>query len=312
MRVWLGAVQTDKPNVSKTMQYLSKPLLIIFIFLSPSIGWAETTSETGLQAVTQEVSQPVEAADTAQPKSEEMLSREAVVLSPHHDLSPYSMYQAADWVVKAVMILLLAASGVTWAIGIAKQMQLHLACRRAQHMLTELLESETLVEGKLRCDSAKGAGLALLEATEKELVLSARADNEDGIKERIQIRLERVQAGLSSAMTSGTGVLATVGSVGPFIGLFGTVWGIMNAFIGIAKSQNTTLAVVAPGIAEALLATAIGLVAAIPAVILYNHFIRRVGQYRALMADLSAALMVLVSRDLDREPLCIDGKKLAA
>lgn len=265
-----------------------------------------------LQPVTEEATQQIEEAATSKPKSEELVPQEAVVLSPHHDLSPYGMYQAADWVVKAVMILLLVASGVTWAIGIAKQIQLHLACRRAKHLLTELLESETLVEGKLRCDNAQGAGLALLEATEKELALSARADNEDGIKERLQLRLERVQAGLSSAMTSGTGVLATVGSVGPFIGLFGTVWGIMNAFIGIAKSQNTTLAVVAPGIAEALLATAIGLVAAIPAVILYNHFTRGVSQYRALMADISAALMVLVSRDLDRAPLSIDGKKLAA
>jgi len=276
------------------MECLTKPLLILFILLSPAISWAEATSGLELQPVTQEVTQQVEEA------------------TPHHDLSPYGMYQAADWVVKSVMILLLVASGVTWAIGIAKQIQLHLACRRAKHLLTELLDSETLVEGKLRCDSAEGAGLALLEATEKELALSARADNEDGIKERLQLRLERVQAGLSSAMTSGTGVLATVGSVGPFIGLFGTVWGIMNAFIGIAKSQNTSLAVVAPGIAEALLATAIGLVAAIPAVVLYNHFIRGVSQYRALMADISAALMVLVSRDLDREPIAIDGKKLAA
>lgn len=293
------------------MECLTKPLLILFILLSPAISWAEATSGLELQPVTQEVTQQVEEATPSEPKGEE-LGSEAVVLSPHHDLSPYGMYQAADWVVKSVMILLLVASGVTWAIGIAKQIQLHLACRRAKHLLTELLDSETLVEGKLRCDSAEGAGLALLEATEKELALSARADNEDGIKERLQLRLERVQAGLSSAMTSGTGVLATVGSVGPFIGLFGTVWGIMNAFIGIAKSQNTSLAVVAPGIAEALLATAIGLVAAIPAVVLYNHFIRGVSQYRALMADISAALMVLVSRDLDREPIAIDGKKLAA
>ncbi|WP_244225196.1 tonB-system energizer ExbB [Vibrio aquaticus] len=311
MRIWLGAVHTDKPNVSKTMECLTKPLLILFTVLSPAISWAEATSDIGLQPVTQEVTQQVEEAVISEPKGEE-LGSEAVVLSPHHDLSPYGMYQAADWVVKSVMILLLVASGVTWAIGIAKQIQLHLACCRAKHLLTELLDSETLVEGKLRCNSAEGAGLALLEATEKELALSARADNDDGIKERLQLRLERVQAGLSSAMTSGTGVLATVGSVGPFIGLFGTVWGIMNAFIGIAKSQNTSLAVVAPGIAEALLATAIGLVAAIPAVVLYNHFIRGVGQYRALMADISAALMVLVSRDLDREPISIDGKKLAA
>ena len=104
-------------------------------------------------------------------------------------------------------------------------------------------------------------------------------------------------------MTSMTGILATIGSVGPFVGLFGTVWGLMNAFIGIAKSQNTTLVVVAPGIAEALLATAIGLVAAIPAVVIYNYFTRKITGYKAQLADVSVALMILVSRDLDRQPM---------
>ncbi|WP_371833282.1 tonB-system energizer ExbB [Vibrio sp.] len=229
------------------------------------------------------------------------------VTLPQHDLSPYGMYLSADWVVKAVMLLLLAASIVTWSIAIAKQLQLRVSCRRAKYILTELLDSETLAEGKLRCHEAQGAGLHLLSATVKELELSARADKDNGIKERLQLRLERVQVGLSRTILAGTGVLATVGSVGPFVGLLGTVWGIMNAFIGIAKSQNTTLAVVAPGIAEALLATAIGLIAAIPAVVLYNHFTRGVGHYRALIADISAALMVLVSRDLDRTPI-IDEK----
>ncbi|WP_114787695.1 tonB-system energizer ExbB [Vibrio tetraodonis] len=226
----------------------------------------------------------------------------------HYSLSPYGMYLSADWVVKAVMLLLLAASIVTWSIAIAKQLQLRVSCRRAKHILTELLDSETLAEGKLRCHEAQGAGLHLLSATVKELELSARTDKNNGIKERLQLRLERVQVGLSRTILAGTGVLATVGSVGPFVGLLGTVWGIMNAFIGIAKSQNTTLAVVAPGIAEALLATAIGLIAAIPAVVLYNHFTRGVSHYRALMADISATLMVLVSRDLDRTPI-IDEKK---
>ena len=86
-------------------------------------------------------------------------------------------------------------------------------------------------------------------------------------------------------MNKGTGLLATIGSTAPFVGLFGTVWGIMNSFIGISKAQTTNLAVVAPGIAEALLATAIGLFAAIPAVIIYNQFARWIGGYKGLLGD---------------------------
>jgi biopolymer transport protein ExbB len=94
--------------------------------------------------------------------------------------------------------------------------------------------------------------------------------------------------------------LATVGAVAPFVGLFGTVWGIMNSFFRIGAEQNSSLAVVAPGIAEALLATAFGLVAAIPAVIIYNHFTRSIAGYKSLVADASALVMRLLSRDLDR------------
>jgi len=102
-------------------------------------------------------------------------------------------------------------------------------------------------------------------------------------------------------MTCGTGILATVGSIAPFVGLFGTVWGIMNSFIGISQSQTTNLAIVAPGIAEALLATALGLVAAIPAVMIYNAFTRSIAGYRLMLADTSAAVERLISRDLDRK-----------
>ena len=98
---------------------------------------------------------------------------------------------------------------------------------------------------------------------------------------------------------AGTGLLATIGSTAPFIGLFGTVWGIMNAFVGISESQTTNLAVVAPGIAEALLATATGLVAAIPAVVVYNHLARRTAAYRAEMTDLSEGLVRTLSRDIE-------------
>ena len=107
-----------------------------------------------------------------------------------------------------------------------------------------------------------------------------------------QRELDAIEAHLS--------VLATVGSVSPYVGLFGTVWGIMNSFIGISRSQTTNLAVVAPGIAEALLATALGLAAAIPAVVIYNHFSRRIAAYRALVGDTSAAVLRLVSRDLGK------------
>lgn len=220
-----------------------------------------------------------------------------------HDMTPMGMYHAADWVVKSVMILLLLASVLSWALFVSKQIQVSLACKHAARLLRELIASENLKEGKQRSFDKKGGGLALIDTALHELDLSALGTaSDDGIKERVQISLERTQASLNSKMTAGTGILATIGSVGPFVGLFGTVWGIMNAFIGIAKAQSTTLDVVAPGIAEALLATAIGLVAAIPAVIMYNHFTRAIGRYRAYLADINAALLVLVSRDLDRKP----------
>ncbi|WP_372841725.1 MotA/TolQ/ExbB proton channel family protein, partial [Phaeovulum sp.] len=99
----------------------------------------------------------------------------------------------------------------------------------------------------------------------------------------------------------GTGLLATIGAVGPFVGLFGTVWGIMNSFVSIAQSQTTNLAVVAPGIAEALLATAVGLGAAIPAVVIYNALSRVIAGHRADLADAGALLLVIAGRDLERE-----------
>lgn len=128
----------------------------------------------------------------------------------------------------------------------------------------------------------------------------------EGLKERVSSRLSRIEAKAGRRLSKGTGVLATIGSVAPFVGLFGTVWGIMNSFIGISQAQTTNLAVVAPGIAEALLATAIGLVAAIPAVVIYNVFARAITGYRSLLADAGAGVERLVSRDLDfRTAWCV-------
>jgi biopolymer transport protein ExbB len=134
-----------------------------------------------------------------------------------------------------------------------------------------------------------------------EVQASVTADPE-GLKERVSWLLERIEASASRHIGRGMGLLASIGATAPFVGLFGTVWGIMNSFIGISNSHTTNLAVVAPGIAEALLATALGLFAAIPAVVIYNLFSRSIGGYRALLADASALVMRLVSRGCDHEP----------
>lgn len=221
-----------------------------------------------------------------------------------HDLSPLGMYQAADWVVKSVMIVLLVASMLTWAIWLAKWLQLASARKQVKKLLSQVTTLHRF-DAVHDLQLAVSAGQTLINATEQELILS-RQENawvDEGIKQRIAARLERIQIAEAGSMGIGMGILATVGAVAPFVGLFGTVWGIMNAFIGIARSQTTNLAVVAPGIAEALLATAMGLVAAIPAVVIYNHFSRKITAYRSLLADVSTSLLILVSRDLDRQSL---------
>ena len=216
-----------------------------------------------------------------------------------HDLSPWAMFLSADWVVKSVMIGLAFASVVTWTVLLAKSLELLRAMGRQRAALVAVDRLRSL--GDAGRDEKAGAAASLIEAAEAELLLSADTlDDRDGLKERVASRLERIEAAIGRRMIRGTGVLATIGATAPFVGLFGTVWGIMNSFIGISKAQTTNLAVVAPGIAEALLATAIGLVAAIPAVVIYNHFARQVAAYKALVADTAAAVLRLVSRDLSR------------
>ncbi|WP_414153853.1 tonB-system energizer ExbB [Pseudomonas sp. AN-1] len=222
--------------------------------------------------------------------------------APIHDLSPWGMYQGADVVVKGVMIGLLLASVVTWTIWLAKGLELLGARRRLRGELADLKGLRSLDEAAEQAQARHSFSALLIEDAQDELRLSANLTEKEGIKERVSFRLERLVAASGRKMSTGTGVLATIGSTSPFVGLFGTVWGIMNSFIGIAKSQTTNLAVVAPGIAEALLATALGLVAAIPAVVIYNVFARSIAGYKAQVADISAQVLLLVSRDLDRQP----------
>lgn len=217
-----------------------------------------------------------------------------------HDLSPWGMYLNADIVVKGVIIGLLLASVATWTIWLAKGLELLGARRRLRGALADLKGMRTLDQASALPRASHCLSAQLIEDAREELQLSAGTIDKDGIKERVSFRLERLVAASGRKMSVGTGVLATIGSTSPFVGLFGTVWGIMNSFIGIAKSQTTNLAVVAPGIAEALLATAVGLVAAIPAVVIYNVFARSIAAYKAQVADLSSQVLLLVSRDLDQ------------
>jgi biopolymer transport protein ExbB len=222
------------------------------------------------------------------------------------------MFLSADRLVQGVMIGLVFASLVTWTVWLAKNIELWAALRRLRAAMRAISKERSLDDAHASVGSQRGILPALIDAAMLELHLSSDISDKAGIKERIATRLARLEVAASRDMNKGTGVLATIGATAPFVGLFGTVWGIMNSFIGISKAQTTNLAVVAPGIAEALLATAIGLVAAIPAVIIYNQFSRWTAGYRALVGDASAHVQRLVSRDLDRATLTPRGMKAAA
>ncbi|UWU75696.1 tonB-system energizer ExbB [Bradyrhizobium huanghuaihaiense] len=227
------------------------------------------------------------------------LSETAFAQAPNpllpHKLSPWGMFLNADIVVKAVMIGLAFASIVTWTVWLAKTIELRLASSRARRRIGMLEQGGSLHDAVRDCDGDRDAIAQSILSTAREAELSGGIVD-DGFQERVALRLERVEAAMTRQISRGVGILATIGATAPFVGLFGTVWGIMNAFIGISESHTTNLAVVAPGIAEALLATALGLVAAIPAVVIYNHLARLIAGYRALLGDASAQLLLLISR----------------
>jgi len=288
--------------------------MLFSVLLAPTAAFADATAPATPAAAEHNAAAPTApaaapaATDPAQAATPAAADETGVVLEEDntlgmaHDLSPWGMYQNADVVVKAVMIGLAIASIITWTIWIAKGFELLGAKRRLRTEIVHLKKATTLKEASESATKKGTLANTLVHDALEEMRLSANAREKEGIKERVAFRLERLVAACGRNMSSGTGVLATIGSTAPFVGLFGTVWGIMNSFIGIAKTQTTNLAVVAPGIAEALLATALGLVAAIPAVVIYNVFARSIAGYKAQVSDASAEVLLLVSRDLDHLP----------
>jgi biopolymer transport protein ExbB len=302
---------------------LAASLAVVIVLSGNMAGAQEQPAPAGSQAAspetpgTQLASPPAPAAEQAapagkppagesQPAAEQpapaVPDQPDMELTLPHDLSPWGMFVNADIVVKAVMIGLAFASLVTWTVWLAKSLELAAARLSARRALKAITQARSLADAGRDLASRRDAGALLVQAAKQEVELSERALDHvegDGLKERVTSRLARIEAQAGRRMSRGTGVLATIGSTAPFVGLFGTVWGIMNAFIGISEAQTTNLAVVAPGIAEALLATALGLVAAIPAVVIYNVFARSITGYRQVLADASAGVERLVSRDLD-------------
>jgi len=216
-------------------------------------------------------------------------------------ISPLALFLQADIVVKGVMIGLLLASIWTWAMIIGFSVTLRKASRESRKFEADFWKAEDIdrfyeARGKAGFPAAKVMAAGV---TEWRRSTAQKVIDREGTRDRLSTVMSSTIASEVDRLSDRLNILATIGSVAPFVGLFGTVWGIMRAFTSIAAEQNSSLAVVAPGIAEALFATAIGLFAAIPAVIAYNRFSHRVDRYEARLQRFADKLNATFSRQLE-------------
>ena len=295
----LGAILCAGPVVAQTeppapQAQPAAPLPVGAAPVSPPMAPA-STGLAGATPAGQSAAPPAEASNPPPRFTDALL-----LSSLPRDLSLWGMFLSAVVPVKIVMVGLAFASLATWTVWLAKTVELWTAKRLARRSFATLAKATSL--------RAAAKELAPERSPVARFVAAAvgEADRSDGlapegVKDRAATLLSRIEAQAGRAILRGTGVLATVGATAPFVGLFGTVWGIMDSFIGISRTNTTNLAVVAPGIAEALLATAMGLIAAIPAVVMYNGFARAITGYRAQLGDAAAEVLRHLSRDLDRE-----------
>ncbi|VTZ28116.1 Biopolymer transport protein ExbB [Methylocella tundrae] len=298
------------PSIDRSRKILAAAALTLSLFAGSALAQTPAGTIDPVAAVpAPTVESPPSAAAAVESPQGAKAADESVRLAPPadaslpsalpNDLSPWGMFLHANLIVKLVMSGLAFASLVTWTIWLAKTLELWTAQRSARRDLKTLAGAASL--------SAAEASFAESATPVARFVRAAVGEEErssglpaEGVKERVAALLSRLEAHAGRKMARGTAIIATIGSTAPFVGLFGTVWGIMDSFIGISKTHTTNLAVVAPGIAEALLATATGLVAAIPAVMIYNGFARAITGYKARLGDASAEVLRHVSRDLDR------------
>jgi biopolymer transport protein ExbB len=280
---------------------------------------------TSAPAFAQDAAPAAPAADAAAPAAEAAPAADAAAPAPEAPaaepeapaqveshggkLTVMQMFMDSQWVVKIVMIGLVLCSVFSWMLLITKLIEFNSLNRAADQFVEAFRSAKGINEiGRLALSEEFAgnplADMAAAAAQEVELSrqagLSVSGEHRDTTIGRAQAAVSAVQATLAKRLSGGMQFLASVGSSGPFIGLFGTVYGIMNSFIGIANTNTTNLAVVAPGIAEALLATGIGLFAAIPAVIFYNYFQTRISGFGARTEGFVAELLNAVSRQLDK------------
>ncbi|HEY1562778.1 MAG TPA: MotA/TolQ/ExbB proton channel family protein [Caulobacteraceae bacterium] len=224
-------------------------------------------------------------------------------------LTPIVMFEQADLVVKIVMIGLLACSILSWTLLVIKLVEFGSLRRTSDRFLESFRGAKSINEMGRIAESEDFAGnpmadMAAAAAAEVELSrqagLNVTGEFRDSTLMRATTAINAVQASLARRLSGGMQFLASVGANAPFIGLFGTVYGIMNSFIGIANTNTTNLAVVAPGIAQALLATGIGLFAAIPSVVFYNYFQTQITGYGSRSEGFVAELVNAISRQLDK------------
>lgn len=232
---------------------------------------------------------------------------EATNLGGHaHDLSMWGLFMMADPIVKAVMIMLVAASVWSWAIIFSKRSTISKLNKKANMFEDSFWSGEPLDKIYQRVKNSKQDPLlstfsAGMEEWQAGVAggMPAKESLQAGLRQRVERAMSVAIGREMNALERGMTFLASVGSTAPFIGLFGTVWGIMNSFSAIASSNNTSLAVVAPGIAEALFATALGLVAAIPAVVAYNVFSTALNRYANRLEAFTDEFSAILSRHLD-------------
>ena len=281
---------------------------------SPALAQAPAAPDaTAPAAATTAATPAAPAATTAAPAAAEAdpQSMGDAVTGGHgsEGITPISMFLEAGIVVKIVMIGLLLASIFSWTLLLIKLFEFGGLNRKTDQFLEAFRGARTIADMRrvATSDEFDGNPLADMAAAATEEIelsrqagLSVTGEHSDSALLRAQQAVAAVQAGLAARLSGGQQFLASVGSTGPFVGLFGTVYGIMNSFIGIAQSNTTNLAVVAPGIAEALLATGIGLFAAIPAVIFYNYFNTRISAFGTRSDGFSAELTNAISRNLDK------------
>jgi biopolymer transport protein TolQ len=225
-----------------------------------------------------------------------------------HDLSIISLFMQADLIVKLVLFLLLAASFWSWAVIFDKVMRLRRLSRDAESFEESFWSGGSLDDlydriGTRPLDPMSAVFAAAMREWRRSAAkgLTASTTMRTSLQQRIE-RVMQVTVGREMERVERfMPFLATVGSTAPFVGLFGTVWGIMNSFQSIAAAKNTSLAVVAPGIAESLFATALGLVAAIPAVVAYNKFSTDFGRYAGRLDAFSSEFSAILSRQLDEK-----------